>query len=174
MQLTILDNTAHGDSGSWVISGDRLCGFIIAGRDSLPWAYMVAIDDVSTDIGSCFTETIIRLPSASENFLLLKIHTMAAKGAAFGNHPDRIGGKTEDARLLPRKICFMTPTASASSATPILKEKPSSSLPFQNGLNQASMSSLRYWSLMFALMASMFLVGNSDSLVIICLPSRAG
>ncbi|KAH8587057.1 beta-lactamase/transpeptidase-like protein [Bisporella sp. PMI_857] len=45
-----------GDSGSWVVQGSRLCGFLIAGSDSPPCGYMVTIEDCFRDIKSLFGE----------------------------------------------------------------------------------------------------------------------
>ncbi|KAF4627798.1 hypothetical protein G7Y89_g10354 [Cudoniella acicularis] len=49
-QITLESSLPYGDSGSWVISENRLCGIIIAGRDHLPWAYMLPIEEVFLDI----------------------------------------------------------------------------------------------------------------------------
>ncbi|KAG4438274.1 hypothetical protein IFR05_006256 [Cadophora sp. M221] len=42
----------RGDSGSWVVRDGMLCGYIVAGRDFQPWAYMVLIEDIFAHINS--------------------------------------------------------------------------------------------------------------------------
>jgi len=78
---------AHGDSGSWVIQDGRLCGYIVAGRDSLPWAYMVLIEDVFENITSYLDESSrIYLPSKAyiDNMRAGPIHKMNAVDLAKG------------------------------------------------------------------------------------------
>jgi hypothetical protein len=53
---------AKGDSVSWVIRDGRLCGYIIAGRDSLPWAYMIPIGAVLEDIKQTIEGSDISFP----------------------------------------------------------------------------------------------------------------
>jgi hypothetical protein len=50
-------NTEHGDSGSWVVSDGRLCGYIVAGKDSVPWAYMVQIEEVFDQLKQCYPDS---------------------------------------------------------------------------------------------------------------------
>lgn len=57
---------AIGSSGAWVVRGDKLCGFIVAIRQDIPWAYMVAIQSVLEDIGRKFKTDDVRLPTAAE------------------------------------------------------------------------------------------------------------
>jgi len=55
---------AYGDSGSWVVRGGLLCGMIVAGRDSLPWAYMICIEEIFSDIkASIGSDAWVGLPS---------------------------------------------------------------------------------------------------------------
>ena len=57
---------AMGSSGAWVVRGDKLCGYIVAIRQDIPWAYMVAIQSVFKDIGRKFNTDDVRLPTAAE------------------------------------------------------------------------------------------------------------
>ncbi|KAL8791249.1 MAG: hypothetical protein Q9213_000206 [Squamulea squamosa] len=56
-----------GNSGAWVTLGDRLCGYIIAVRQDVPWAYMVPIEPVLEDIKREFGTDDVRLPAATES-----------------------------------------------------------------------------------------------------------
>jgi hypothetical protein len=38
--------TVPGDSGSWVVQGTTLAGYIIAGRAMFPWAYMIPVTEL--------------------------------------------------------------------------------------------------------------------------------
>lgn len=80
-----------GDSGSWVIKDGRLCGYIIAGRPGLKWAYMISIEDVFADIKKTFSAGQVRLPRAPENCSL-------REGVTLQNHPS-IQFKAEDIRI---------------------------------------------------------------------------
>lgn len=66
LTLTLLFSIALGSSGAWVVRGDKLCGYIVAIRQDVPWAYMVAIQPVLEDIGRRFKTDDVRLPSAAE------------------------------------------------------------------------------------------------------------
>ena len=66
LTLTFLFSIALGSSGAWVVRGDKLCGYIIAIRQDVPWAYMVAIQPVLEDIRRRFKTDYVRLPSAAE------------------------------------------------------------------------------------------------------------
>ncbi|KAL8834533.1 MAG: hypothetical protein Q9170_003715 [Blastenia crenularia] len=55
-----------GTSGAWVVSGGKLCGYIIAIRQDIPWAYMVAIEPVFEDIRRRLDTEEVRLPFANE------------------------------------------------------------------------------------------------------------
>lgn len=64
--LTSLFFIALGSSGDWVVLGDKLCGYIVAIRQDIPWAYMVAIQPVLEDIGRKFKTDDVRLPTVDE------------------------------------------------------------------------------------------------------------
>lgn len=64
--LTSLFPIALGSSGAWVVRGDKLCGYIVAIREDMPWAYMVAIQSVLEDIGRRFKTDDVRLPKTTE------------------------------------------------------------------------------------------------------------
>lgn len=64
--LKFLFFIALGSSGAWVVHGDKLCGYIVAIRQDVPWAYMVAIQPILEDIGRRFKTDDVRLPTAVE------------------------------------------------------------------------------------------------------------
>ena len=49
-----------------MILGDKLCGYIVAIRQDIPWAYMVAIEPILEDIGRKLGTDDVRLPTAVE------------------------------------------------------------------------------------------------------------
>jgi hypothetical protein len=49
-----------------VILGEQLCGFIVAIRQDVPWAYMIPIEPILEDIKRKFGTTDVRLPERSE------------------------------------------------------------------------------------------------------------
>jgi hypothetical protein len=53
--LTII---VEGDSGSWVVQEGRLYGMIVAGSSSPPWAYMILVEDIFSEIASCPPEVL--------------------------------------------------------------------------------------------------------------------
>ena len=56
-----------GDSGAWVTTENRLCGMVIAGGGSFPWAYMLPIDQIRDDIVAQFgANTTVVLPSEED------------------------------------------------------------------------------------------------------------
>jgi hypothetical protein len=57
---------ALGSSGVWVVLGDQLCGFIVAIRQDVPWAYMVPIEPILEDIKQKFRTADVRLPRRDE------------------------------------------------------------------------------------------------------------
>lgn len=57
---------ALGSSGAWVILGEQLCGFIVAVRQDVPWAYMMAIEPVLDDIKRKLGTPDVRLPRRGE------------------------------------------------------------------------------------------------------------
>lgn len=61
--LTWIFSIALGSSGAWVVREDKLCGYIVAIRQDVPWAYMVAIQPVLEDIGRKFKTDNVRLPT---------------------------------------------------------------------------------------------------------------
>ena len=59
-------HTALGSSGAWVTLGDKICGYIVAIRRDIPWAYMIAIEPTLKDIGRIFRTNDVRLPKIAE------------------------------------------------------------------------------------------------------------
>ena len=55
-----------GSSGAWVILGRKLCGFIVAIRQDVPWAYMAPIDPILNDIKVKLGALDVRLPVRGE------------------------------------------------------------------------------------------------------------
>ncbi|KAL8848300.1 MAG: hypothetical protein Q9221_006654 [Calogaya cf. arnoldii] len=55
-----------GSSGAWVTLEDKLCGHIIAVRQDLPWAYMLAIELMFDDIKLGLGTDDVRLPTNAE------------------------------------------------------------------------------------------------------------
>jgi hypothetical protein len=49
-----------------VILGEQLCGFIVAIRQDVPWAYMIPIEPILEDIKQKFGTTDVRLPKRGE------------------------------------------------------------------------------------------------------------
>ncbi|KAL8715346.1 MAG: hypothetical protein Q9225_006385 [Loekoesia sp. 1 TL-2023] len=67
VQLITLEHVLPlGSSGAWVILEDRLCGYIIAVRQDIPWAYMVAIEPVLEEIRRKLDTDDVRLPTAGD------------------------------------------------------------------------------------------------------------
>ncbi|KAL9629651.1 MAG: hypothetical protein Q9204_005152 [Flavoplaca sp. TL-2023a] len=60
--------SALGSSGAWVTLEDKLCGHIIAVREDIPWAYMIAIRPIFDDIRLRLNTTDVRLPTQDEFF----------------------------------------------------------------------------------------------------------
>lgn len=57
----------EGDSGSWVVQEGPLCGMIVAGSNSPPWAYMLLVEDIFSEIASCDPEVLsVSLPTRTE------------------------------------------------------------------------------------------------------------
>ncbi|KAH7395503.1 hypothetical protein BKA64DRAFT_708897 [Cadophora sp. MPI-SDFR-AT-0126] len=67
-QIILRRKLVRGDSGSWVIRNGMLCGYIVAGRDLQPWAYMVLIEDIFADINSFDPATLQVSIPGSEAF----------------------------------------------------------------------------------------------------------
>lgn len=134
-----------------MISDGRLCGFIIAGRDSIPWAYMVCIDDVFGDIRSCFEgEAWVHLPSISE--------PNAERNTKVIEQP--FSQPAEDSGIVSiRKPGFSPPQDSSATQN----EKRNSAPRFAKVHVKAKKGGLRFWILIFALVLSMFLVCSSES-----------
>jgi len=63
--LTVI-HKALGSSGTWVILGEELCGFIVAVREDVPWAYMMPILPVLADIKAKLRTDDVRLPKCGE------------------------------------------------------------------------------------------------------------
>lgn len=63
----------RGASGSPVACGNKLCGFIAAVREGLPWAYMISIDGVIADIEAVYGVKV-SLPTATQR--LVKAETL--------------------------------------------------------------------------------------------------
>jgi len=62
--LTVI---AEGDSGSWVVQDGRLCGMIVAGSISPPWAYMLLVEDIFSQIASYLPGVLsVSLPKRPE------------------------------------------------------------------------------------------------------------
>jgi len=57
---------APGDSGSWVIRENKVCGHVSAGRSAAPWVYMVPMERVFEDISIHMSEAEVGLPKRSE------------------------------------------------------------------------------------------------------------
>lgn len=55
-----------GASGSWVVRGSQLCGYIVAIQEGSPKAYMLPIDDVFTEIASATGRHPVRLVSKGD------------------------------------------------------------------------------------------------------------
>ena len=62
----IYEVVALGSSGTWVILGNKLCGYIIAIRQDIPWAYMVPIEPALADIKRNLKTNDVRLPTFAE------------------------------------------------------------------------------------------------------------
>ncbi|KAE9374019.1 hypothetical protein N431DRAFT_464311 [Stipitochalara longipes BDJ] len=66
-QIALSSPLVEGDSGSWVIQDGKLCGMVVAGSYSPPYAYMVLAEDILSDIANCSPETIkVSLPERIE------------------------------------------------------------------------------------------------------------
>lgn len=57
-----LYRVALGSSGSWVVMDNMLCGFVIATRMDVPWAYMMPIGPVLEDMKRSLGTNNIKLP----------------------------------------------------------------------------------------------------------------
>lgn len=61
LAFRVLIVTEPGDSGSWVVHGDKVVGCVVAGREILPTAYMIGIGDIFGDIASATGENQVRI-----------------------------------------------------------------------------------------------------------------
>jgi hypothetical protein len=50
----VLTFTERGDSGSWVVQGDALLGFVFAGQELLPFAYMIPVSSLLDDLRATY------------------------------------------------------------------------------------------------------------------------
>ncbi|KAL8664658.1 MAG: hypothetical protein Q9202_002928 [Teloschistes flavicans] len=67
VQLIILEHALpRGNSGAWVVLEGKLCGYVVAVRQDLPWAYMVPIEPILEDIKRTLKTDDVRLPTAAE------------------------------------------------------------------------------------------------------------
>ncbi|KAL9579727.1 MAG: hypothetical protein Q9203_006574 [Teloschistes exilis] len=67
VQLITLEHVLpRGSSGAWVVLEEKLCGYVVAIRQDLPWAYMVAIEPVIEDIKRTLKSGDVRIPTARE------------------------------------------------------------------------------------------------------------
>jgi hypothetical protein len=55
-----------GDSGAWVIQGSQVCGHVIAGRKSVPWVYMIPMEQIFQGIKSAFGMEDVKIPTAAD------------------------------------------------------------------------------------------------------------
>ncbi|KAL8823055.1 MAG: hypothetical protein Q9191_006225 [Dirinaria sp. TL-2023a] len=85
---------ALGSSGAWVLLGAKLCGYVIAVRQDIPWAYMVAIEPVMRDIGRMFKTDDVRLPTATE------IRSLTASSKALTAGPRDVLGEDDRSSIL--------------------------------------------------------------------------
>ncbi|KAL8626214.1 hypothetical protein Q9189_008101, partial [Teloschistes chrysophthalmus] len=78
-QLITLEHVLpRGSSGAWVVLEEKLCGYVVAIRQDLPWAYMVAIEPVIKDIKRTLKTSDVRLPTAGE---------IESAAQAYSNYP---------------------------------------------------------------------------------------
>ncbi|KAL8889531.1 MAG: hypothetical protein Q9215_003185, partial [Flavoplaca cf. flavocitrina] len=67
VQLVTLERALPlGSSGGWVTLDNKLCGHIIAVREDVPWAYMIAIRPIFDDIRLRLKTDDVRLPTDGE------------------------------------------------------------------------------------------------------------
>ncbi|KAL2060453.1 hypothetical protein VTL71DRAFT_9484 [Oculimacula yallundae] len=57
-EISLTSPLVEGDSGSWVVQEGRLCGMIVAGSSFPPWAYMLLVEDIFSEIASCLPEVL--------------------------------------------------------------------------------------------------------------------
>jgi hypothetical protein len=67
-QITLERPLQIGDSGSWVTQNGKLSGHIVAGYQSIPWAYMMPMDGIFKDIEKKYHKNVSLTPSASGGF----------------------------------------------------------------------------------------------------------
>ncbi|KAL8909682.1 MAG: hypothetical protein Q9171_004927 [Xanthocarpia ochracea] len=78
LSLSTISETAPsalGSSGAWVTLDNKLCGHIIAVRQDVPWAYMMAIRPIFDDIRSRLSIDDVRLPTIHE----IELSTMVSE-----------------------------------------------------------------------------------------------
>jgi hypothetical protein len=103
--LTII---VEGDSGSWVVQEGRLCGMIVAGSNSPPWAYMLLVEDVFSEIASGPREVLsVSLPTRTETGIDCSLSTTL--------NAER-NETIEPLRLPPRQVHFEMPASEDVSA----------------------------------------------------------
>ncbi len=76
LTCTIVD----GDSGSWVVMNQSVCGYIFTRAKELPWAYMLPIEPVFEDISKVFSLDVpdmITVPSTTR--IIVEKATRASK-----------------------------------------------------------------------------------------------
>jgi len=67
-----------------VVLENRVCGFIVAARQDLPWAYMISIQDAFDDIKSTLGTSDVRIPTVDE-FTVLK-QNLISRGLGQHHH----------------------------------------------------------------------------------------
>ncbi|KAL9035371.1 MAG: hypothetical protein Q9180_004898 [Flavoplaca navasiana] len=80
VQLMTMDKILPlGSSGAWVVSGNKLCGHIIAIREDVPWAYMMAIEPIFDNIRLELGVDDVRLPTIAEINSAASLHGHALR-----------------------------------------------------------------------------------------------
>ncbi|KAL8928296.1 MAG: hypothetical protein Q9172_000980 [Xanthocarpia lactea] len=102
VQLVTLERALPlGSSGAWVTLGNKLCGHIIAVRQDVPWAYMMAIRPIFDDIRSRLSIDDVWLPTIRETVLSTMVSEPDIVGGLEGERSESTAIATADADEKP-------------------------------------------------------------------------
>jgi hypothetical protein len=90
-----------------VILGEQLCGFIVAVRQDIPWAYMMPIEPILDDIKQKFGTSDVRLPKRGEiESLALSSKVSEARTVVEedGQTPGSDGRQVSKAAVVPENL----------------------------------------------------------------------
>ena len=76
---------ATGDSGSWVIVNNEVCGHVVAARATVPWVYMVSMEKIFDEISASTSGLPVHLPRKSRATSQMAGHSLADSATVIGS-----------------------------------------------------------------------------------------